>query len=221
MGPAVGREESPPESTSAQPELVVATSNPGKLREFQELLRELPISLLSLSTFPGVVMPEEGSDYRENALRKANSVAEATGRPALADDSGLEVSALRGAPGPGSARYGGPGLDDSGRVERLLAALQGEADRSARFVCIAALALPSGASFTALGTCPGTILAAPRGSTGFGYDPIFQPHGQVVSMAELPAEQKNRISHRGRALAALAADLERQLLATAPQRDSG
>jgi XTP/dITP diphosphohydrolase len=158
-------------------------------------------------------MPEEGDDYRENALRKAVTVARATGLPTLADDSGLEVAALGGAPGPRSARYGGPDLDDAGRVRRLLAELAatGDPNRSARFVCVAALALASGASFTAFGSCPGSLLAAPRGTGGFGYDPIFQPEGHTVSMAELPAERKNVISHRARSLAALEPDLRRAL----------
>lgn len=205
---------------NARPQLVIATSNAGKLREFETLLRKLPLSLLSLETFPDVAMPQEGDDYRENALRKAGSVARATGLPALADDSGLEVAALGGAPGPGSARYGGPDLDDAGRLERLLAELaaRGDPDRNARFVCVAALALPSGAVFTALGTCRGSLLGAPRGVAGFGYDPIFQPEGHGVSMAELPPERKNEISHRARSLAALTPDLRRELLGgTAPR----
>jgi len=164
-----------------------------------------------VSELAGVELPEEGHDYEKNALAKACAAAEASGLPALGDDSGIEVAALAGGPGPGSARYGGPGLDDAGRSARLLHALAatGSSDRRACFVCVAALAAPGGAVISARGECHGRILAAPRGAGGFGYDPIFQPEGYDVSMAELPAQLKNRISHRARALAALAPALER------------
>jgi XTP/dITP diphosphohydrolase len=186
-------------------ELVFATSNPGKLREFRAILGELPIAFSALDAFPGVQFPEEGEDYEENAVVKARAVADQTGRPALADDSGLEVSALGGAPGPLSARFGGPELDDAGRVEKLLASLaaSGSEDRSARFVCVVALAFPGGEVVTARGECAGRILDAATGWSGFGYDPIFEVEGDVRSMAELSAEEKNRISHRARALRSL------------------
>jgi len=187
------------------PELVLATSNSGKLREFRAILGELSVTFRSLTAFPEVQLPEEGDDYEANAVAKARAIADAAGRPALADDSGIEVEALGGAPGPRSARFGGADLDDAGRVEKLLAdlAASGERDRSARFVCVAALAFPGGEVITARGECPGRILDAPQGGGGFGYDPIFEVEGGGRSMAELPPTEKNRISHRARALLSL------------------
>ena len=194
-------------------ELVVASGNPGKLREIRTLLADLPVTWRSLSEFPSVEMPEEGFDYRANAVAKAGTAARATGRVAIADDSGLEVSGLAGCPGPRSARYGGPGLDAAGRVAHLLcemAGLEGPA-RAARFVCVAACATPEGAIATAWGECPGRILDAPRGEGGFGYDPVFWSNELEACMAELPEARKNQISHRGRAILALRAELELQL----------
>lgn len=190
-------------------ELLVATSNPGKLREIRALLAGMDLVLRSLLELPPVVLPEEGDDYEDNARLKARTVAAATGIETLADDSGLEVAALGGAPGPRSARYGGAGLDDAGRVARLLEELSGVplGRRRARFVCVAAWADPAGHSLTAVGYCEGHILGAPRGREGFGYDPVFQPAGEAVSMAELPPERKNELSHRSRAFRALAAHL--------------
>ena len=188
--------------------LVLASGNAGKLAELRELLTASQLELVGLDEFPGIEMPDEGTDYEENAARKAQTVAVATGLPALADDSGLEVSALSGAPGPLSARYGGPGLDDRARLERLLAEVGDADDRRAQFVCWAALVLPNGRTTTSRGVCVGTLLRSPSGSGGFGYDPVFQPSGHSVSMAELPAGEKNRISHRSRALEALASAIE-------------
>jgi XTP/dITP diphosphohydrolase len=191
--------------------LLLATGNRGKLRELAELLAPLGLALASLADHPGVALPPEGDDYAENAAAKARAAAAATGLPALGDDSGLEVAALGGAPGPRSARYGGPGLDDRGRSARLLAdlAASGSADRSARFVCVAALALPDGAVALGRGECRGELLPAARGAGGFGYDPIFRPESHAVSMAELPSAEKNRLSHRARALLALRPALQR------------
>jgi XTP/dITP diphosphohydrolase len=185
-------------------ELVVATGNAGKLREVREILADLPLRIRGLDEFAPIDFPEEGAEYAPNAIAKAETVARATGLPALADDSGLEVDALGGAPGPLSARFGGPGLADHERAAHLLEQLReiGEAARGARFVCIAALAVPGCETVTARGECPGSILAAPKGEGGFGYDPVFEV-APGVAMAELPAERKNAVSHRGRALAAL------------------
>jgi XTP/dITP diphosphohydrolase len=193
--------------------LLLATGNRGKVRELVELLAPYGLALASLADFPEVSLPPEGDDYAENAAAKAAAAARATGLAALGDDSGLEVDALGGAPGPRSARYGGPGLDDAGRCARLLAELAEAAGpgRGARFVCVAALALPDGALALVRGECAGRILAAPRGANGFGYDPVFQPEGWDASLAELPPGVKHRISHRGRALAALGPALERSL----------
>ena len=196
-------------------ELVVATGNPGKLLEFRAILGDLPLVLRGAEAFPEVVFPEEGDDYEKNAVEKARAAAAGSGRAAVGDDSGLEAAALDGAPGPRSARFGGPGLDDAGRVGALLDALSssGSADRSARFVCVCALALADGRVFTARGECRGRLLEAPRGRGGFGYDPIFEPEEAAGrSMAELAPARKHALSHRGRALAALAPRLRTELL---------
>jgi len=203
----------PSGSSAGSSEAVLATSNPGKLGEIREILRDLPLELLSLADFPGVILPDEGSDYEENAIAKAKAAAQFSGRVALADDSGLEVSGLGGAPGPLSARFGGPGLGDAERVAALLEALancSGE-QRRARFVCIAALASPEGDIVTARGECAGKILAAPRGQSGFGYDPVFLVEGIGRAMAEIPESEKNRISHRASAFGALSGAIRAQL----------
>jgi XTP/dITP diphosphohydrolase len=180
---------------------VIATENPGKRREIAQILEATPLEVESLARFGPISFPEEGLDYRDNAIAKARAVASQIGEIAVADDSGIEVDALDGAPGPISARYGGEALDDRGRLEKLLQAVDGVpgAKRTARFVCYAALATPAGDTVVAFGECRGLLLDAPRGSGGFGYDPIFQPDGYVESMAELDASIKDRIS--GRALA--------------------
>jgi XTP/dITP diphosphohydrolase len=186
-------------------EVVVASSNPGKLREIRAILGELPLAIVGLDAVAEVDFPEEGDDYETNARVKAQAVASRSGRPALADDSGLEVEGLGGAPGPRSARYGGPGLDDRGRVAHLLEQMQGlvgEA-RRARFVCVAALATPDGDVVTARGECAGRIRQQPAGREGFGYDPVFEAEGQTRAMADLSPAEKNRISHRARAFLAL------------------
>lgn len=185
--------------------VVVATGNPGKVREIREILGDLPAEVCSLEGLGPVTFPDEGAEYAPNAAAKALAVAEQLGEIAVADDSGLQVDALDGGPGPLSARYGGPGLDDRGRVAHLLEQLAGVAagERGARFVCVAALALPDGTCETVRGECEGRILEARRGEGGFGYDPVFELPDGERAMAEVPAEEKNRISHRGRAFAAL------------------
>jgi XTP/dITP diphosphohydrolase len=194
-------------------EVIVATSNPGKLREIRALLGDVAVDLWGLERVPGIVLPEEGDEYAANAAAKALAVARAAGCLALADDSGLEVAALDGAPGARSARFDGPGLDDAGRVRALLAAVAGArgAARAARFVCVAALATPHGRVATRRGECPGRLLDAPSGAGGFGYDPIFVADGSDRSFAELPAAEKNRLSHRAVAFRALAPELAREM----------
>ncbi len=199
--------------------LALASSNPGKLREIRSLLSGLALEVTSVAQLGGVVFPEEGAEYAPNAIAKARAAAMQLGCWAVADDSGLEVEGLDGAPGALSARYGGPGLDDGGRVDHLLAelALRPEASRHARFVCVAALASPQGEVHTERGECPGRILSAPRGGAGFGYDPVFEPKGYTGSMAELSSEQKEAISHRGRALGRLRPAIE--VVASGPGTD--
>lgn len=186
--------------------LVVGTTNPGKLAEFRRLLTDLDVDVRSLADYPGApTVDEDGATFAANARKKAMAYAQYTGEAALADDSGLEVDVLGGAPGVHSARYAGPEQDAAANVVRLLAELDGvpEAERGARFRCVIAVAQPDGASLLAEGTCEGRILAAPRGSGGFGYDPVFlyEPAGRTF--AEIPAEEKNRVSHRARALAVM------------------
>lgn len=189
-----------------RPPLVVATLNPAKGRELAAMLADLPFDIRLLAEWPGATLPEEtGTSYAANALLKARAAARQAGGLALADDSGLEVDALGGAPGPRSARYGGPGLDDAARCQRLLDAL---ADvpaprRIARFRCVIALVDPAGPEHLLEGTAEGVILDAPRGRGGFGYDPLFfyPPLGRTF--AELSEAEKAEVSHRGRAVAAL------------------
>lgn len=184
--------------------LVVASQNPGKAREIARILSDWEVS--TLADHPPVDFPEEGGDYAENARVKARTAARTIGLPCVADDSGLEVDALDGRPGAYSARYGGPGLDDEGRWRKLLEELaETLAPRGARFYCVAAFAWPDGRSVVADGECRGRILEAAKGEGGFGYDPVFAPdEGDGRSMAELTREEKDAISHRGRALEALA-----------------
>ena len=185
-----------------RPRIVVASGNPGKAREIARILDHYDVT--SLAELPSIEFPEEGGDYFENARVKASVAARATGCLCVADDSGLEVDALNGAPGPFSARFGGVGLDDRGRLEALLTALDEVPEpRAARFFCVAAVASPNGQSEIAEGSCLGTILRQARGEGGFGYDPIFQPAGEERVMAELDREEKDALSHRGRAFRAL------------------
>jgi XTP/dITP diphosphohydrolase len=148
---------------------------------------------------------ETGSTYLENALLKARAGAGALGEPALADDSGIEVDALGGRPGPRSARFAGEDATDQQNLDELIRALKGipGSGRTARYRCLAVLAFPDGRELHAEGTCEGTLVGKPRGTQGFGYDPIFVPEGRGETMAQMTDEEKDRISHRGRALRAL------------------
>lgn len=188
------------------PVLLIATTNRGKFREFSALLADLPLRLTSLADHPHVpTVPEEGATYLANATEKALVAARSTGMPALADDSGLEVDALGGAPGVASARYAGPRADDAANVARLLEELAGvpPGRRTARFRCVIVVARPDGAILSAEGTCEGLITTAPRGEGGFGYDPVFFDPEAGATFAELPPAIKNARSHRARAVAAL------------------
>lgn len=179
--------------------LVVATGNPGKLREMQPYLTGLD---WELQLKPAELeIDETGTTFRENAALKASQIAKATGQWAIADDSGLAVIALEGAPGVYSARYAD---SDAARIARLLQELGDRQDRQAQFVCAIAVARPDGSiSLEAEGICPGEILTAPRGEGGFGYDPIFYVPEKGMTFAEMPHEMKQEISHRGRAFQAL------------------
>ncbi|HID86772.1 MAG TPA: XTP/dITP diphosphatase [Anaerolineae bacterium] len=182
--------------------LLIATNNPGKLREYENLLADLPLTL----TWPGqegieLEVEETGESFRENAILKARAYARASGLLTLADDSGLEVDALGGEPGILSSRYAGPEADDEDRMRLLLRKLEGVPweERTARFRCVIALATPQGEVWTTEGSCEGIIAFEPRGEHGFGYDPVFYLPQFGKTMAQLPPELKNRISHRARA----------------------
>jgi XTP/dITP diphosphohydrolase len=185
--------------------LVVATRNPGKVREILAICDDWPVDWLTFEHVSWPEVEETGATYQENALLKAHAAADATGEAALADDSGLEVDALGGGPGPRSARYAGKDAGDEENLHALLRAVAGvpRAGRTARYRAVAVVVFPDGRHVLAEGECEGLIRTKPNGSGGFGYDPIFEPIGWDRTMAELEADEKDRISHRGRALRAL------------------
>ncbi len=202
------------------PKLILATHNQGKLRELRELLRgqvpglDVDIDVLDAGAIQAPDVAETGVTFAENALLKARAVAEFSGVLAVADDSGLAVDVLHGAPGIFSARWAGQHGDDAANLQLLLAQLADIAPerRGARFVCAAALATPDGAhDVVEEGTLKGSLLREPRGERGFGYDPILVPEGLDRSCAELTAEEKNAISHRGNAFRALLPHLVKAL----------
>jgi XTP/dITP diphosphohydrolase len=192
--------------------LAIASRNLHKLREIRAICSDWPVAWTTVEDHDGAWpdVEEPHDTYLDNALEKARAVSVALGMAALADDSGIEVDALGGAPGPRSARYAGESATDEQNLKALTRAVAGvPADgRTARYRCVAAIAWPDGREMHADGTCEGTLIAKPRGTGGFGYDPIFEPAGWDETMAELTPEQKHRISHRGRAFRAL-----RELLA--------
>jgi len=191
--------------------VVVASRNRGKLREIVPLLAGLDFELCTIDDVaPDCELREDGDTFEANALAKARQAAQATGLPAIADDSGLEVAALDGAPGVYSARYAGLPSDDSRNNAKLLEALRDVPPprRQGRFRCVAAFVDPAaGVELTCSGACEGEILAQPRGDLGFGYDPLFLVPGLGRTMAELPLDEKNRLSHRAAAFRALAQTL--------------
>ena len=193
--------------------LLVATGSAHKLIELQRLFGNLPIDLVTLRD-RGITgeAPEDGATFEENAMQKARWYASASGEWTLADDSGLEVAALNGAPGVYTRRYAGPDATDLQNYEKLLAETAGVTDRSARFVCTMALIDPvDGSERTFRGECPGTLTTAPRGEFGFGYDPIFEVDGRT--MAERSPAEKDALSHRGRAASLVVAALRSELQA--------
>jgi XTP/dITP diphosphohydrolase len=189
------------------PRLAIATRNAHKLREIRRICADWPVTWLTADRhegpWPEVEEPHE--TYLENALAKAREVAAALGVPAVADDSGIEVDALGGSPGPRSARFAGKGATDRENLAALLEELAGipAGERTARYRCVAAVAWPGRGELWAEGVCEGVLEVEPRGSGGFGYDPAFVPRGLDRTMAELADEEKDRISHRGRAFRSL------------------
>ena len=191
---------------------VLATHNPGKLREMGEILKDFGIEVVSPRDLGITVDVEEtGTAFAENALLKAKAICKEANLPAIADDSGLCVDALNGAPGVYSARYGGEGLDDKGRYMLLLSSLRGAPTRAAHFACAVACAFPNGDTLTAEGRCDGSIAYAPLGEGGFGYDPVFLLAGTGKTFGQLTQEEKSAVSHRGRALKDFAGKLEAYL----------
>ena len=193
--------------------LVVATRNGGKSRELRKFLEGFPVEVKDLNDFgpiPEVV--EDGKTFEENAYKKASFTAKILGLPALADDSGLEVNALEGDPGVYSARYAGPGATDAENNEKLLESLDGIDDRGARFSCVISVAVPSGPALTYEAVCQGTILDAPRGENGFGYDPLFYYPPLKKTFGEMTLEEKSQVSHRGKAMMELRQEFDKLLV---------
>ncbi len=187
--------------------IAIASHNAHKLREIGRICADWPVEWLTVENHEGPWpdVEETGSTYLENARLKARAGAAALGEPALADDSGIEVDALGGRPGPRSARFAGEDATDEQNLDALIRALKGvpSAGRTARYRCVGVLAFPDGSEMQAEGICEGILVPRPRGERGFGYDPIFVPGGGDRTMAELGDEEKDRISHRGRAFRAL------------------
>jgi len=184
-------------------EIVLATRNRKKIEEIIRITQGLTVTILTLDDFPGCPEAEEdGKTFEENAIKKAVTVSKYTRKSALADDSGLEVYALKGAPGTLSARYAGESANDQNNIEKLLKEMRfvPEHDRKARFVCCMALAFPDGTINTFYGTSEGKIGTEPRGAGGFGYDPVFYPKGFSITFAEMNGQRKDMLSHRGKAL---------------------
>ena len=185
--------------------VVLATFNAGKVAELRRILSGLAeVELLSAADVDLGDVEETGTTFEANALLKARAAAAASGLACVADDSGLEVAALGGEPGVRSARYAGSHGDDEANLRLVLERTAGAQDRRARFVCVAALVTPDGREMTAHGTLRGTLLDAPRGTGGFGYDPIFVPDGEGRTTAEMSPDEKDAISHRGEAFRAIA-----------------
>ncbi len=192
--------------------LVIATRNPGKTREIGELLAGYPVTIKNLDDFgPIPEIEEDGETFDENAYKKASFASRVLGLPALADDSGLCVNALDGQPGVHSARFAGNQATDAEKCQKLLEMMESSGDRSAAFVCVISIAVPTGAALTYEGRCEGEILLEPAGDNGFGYDPVFYYPPLGKSFARLPASEKNRVSHRGRALAEVREEFDKVL----------
>ncbi len=192
--------------------LVLASKNAKKLKEMNEILSGMGVEVCSQADIGvDVDVEETGASFEENSMLKAKAVMEASGLPAIADDSGLCVDALNGAPGVYSARYGGEGLDDAGRYRMLLANMPKDQPRTAKFVSVITCCFPNGDVLTARGECPGAIAFAAMGEGGFGYDPVFFLPKLKKTFAQLSPEEKNAVSHRGKALEAFQVKLEEYL----------
>ncbi len=193
--------------------VVIATRNKGKISEIRALLKNFPVNIKSLDDFgPIPEVEEDGSTFDENAYKKASFTARVLGLPALADDSGLVVDALEGAPGILSARYAGKSATDEQRCEKLLKEMEGISDRKAAFECVISLAVPTGPALTYEATCSGIIAEEPAGRNGFGYDPVFYYPPLNKTFAELSMEEKGRVSHRGKALNELQEEFDKALI---------
>jgi XTP/dITP diphosphohydrolase len=193
--------------------LVLATRNAGKTREIQELLKGFPVEIRNLDDFgPIPSIEEDGATFDENAYKKASFTAKVLGLPALADDSGLEVHALGGAPGVHSARFAGPNATDAENNVKLLHDMEGRANREATFVCVISIAVPSGLALTYEAKCKGLITDTMEGNKGFGYDPVFYYPPLSSTFAQLSSEEKNRVSHRGKAFAELKEEFDKVLV---------
>ena len=190
-------------------ELVLATRNRKKIVEIKRIAAGLPLIIDTLDDFPECPeVEEDGTTFEDNAVKKAVTIADCTGRPALADDSGLEVAALHGAPGIHSARYAGEHANDAENIAKLLWEMRAVDNRAARFVCCIALAIPTDGVHVFPGAVEGRIGKEPRGAHGFGYDPVFYPSGSDRTFAEMDDDEKDAVSHRGQSLRALKYFLE-------------
>ena len=193
--------------------LVIATRNKGKTLEIKELLKGFPVEIKNLDDFgPIPHLKEDGDTFDENAYKKASFAARILGLPALADDSGLTVEALDGAPGIHSARYAGENATDEQRYLQLLDEMEGKSNRKAAFECVISIAVPTGPALTYEARCEGLITTEPAGSNGFGYDPVFFYPPYNKTFAQITLEEKNRISHRGKALAELRSEFDKVLI---------
>ena len=193
--------------------LVIATRNTGKTSEIRDLLKGFPINIKNLDDFgPIPQVEEDGNTFDENAYKKASFAAKILGLPALADDSGLLVEALGGAPGIHSARYAGENATDEQRRAKLLQEMEGKTDRRAAFECVISIAVPTGPALTYEARCEGLITTEPAGSNGFGYDPIFYYPPLKKTFAELTMQEKSHVSHRGKALRELRDEFDKVLI---------
>jgi len=193
--------------------LVIATRNKGKTKEIKALLKDFPVNIKNLDDFGPIPHSEEdGDSFDENAYKKASFAARILGLPALADDSGLIVEALDGAPGIHSARYAGENATDEQRYLKLLDDMKGKSNRRAAFECVISIAMPTGPALTYEARCEGLITTEPAGSNGFGYDPVFFYPPYNKTFAQITEKEKNRISHRGKALAELKSEFDKVLI---------